>query len=366
MVQQPNREAVADEPVAASPSSKKDIVKILSSDSLPSVATCRGADPAKEVPVCGPINQSLRPEEIAIAAKPIKPSSSPSSLMKKKSLPPASSSPPPLTPLPIDPDEDFCDLYLGISLQTEERECLVLVSNGEVTANATFTASVLYMRGLRVTAEADLRRLLPNGDDFVLVYIPILKKDENSSCSMALPLSAWEDGKSFVLGFVLYLEPDDKCCVAFIQGDNTIHLALVPRNRIKKFESSTNVERQEAGLEVKLMVKSRSSSRDSLVRHRATLCVFDPDKRTYDLVDTTHWAAKTRRHLSDSETLRDMEESFAGGGGGGGKVSVTRVTEGPRSLLLLRADNRKLCAAMYNKIMETKRIFEELPGDLNT
>jgi hypothetical protein len=82
-------------------------------------------------------------------------------------------------------------------------------------------------------------------------------------------------------------------------------------------------------------------------------------------VDTTHWAAKTRQHLSDDETLRDMEESCCAVGSSG-RVTVRRVTEGrgeTRSMLLLRADNRKLCVDMYNKIMETKQIFEHLPGE---
>jgi hypothetical protein len=182
--------------------------------------------------------------------------------------------PPPSSLLPIDPDEDFCDLYLGISMRTEERECLVLVCSGDVTANATFTAANLYLHGHRVDPGANLQTLLPNGDDFFLVYIPNLKKDEESACEVALPLSAWEDGQMFVLGFVLYLEPEDKCCVAFIQG-SSIHLALVPRNRIKKFESLTNFERLESGLEVRLIVKPRDSPRDSLISHRATLCIPD-------------------------------------------------------------------------------------------
>jgi hypothetical protein len=272
-------------------------------------------------------------------------------------LPPVSSPP----PLPIDPDEDFCHLYLAIGMRTDERECLVLVCDGDVTANAFFTAASLYMHGRRADKDANLKRLLPNGDDFVLVFIPNLKKDgEESVCELAIPLSAWDDGRSFVLGFVLYHEPDDKCCVAFIQADNTIHLAVVPRNRIKKFESLANFAGLEAGLEVRLMVKARSAPRDSLVRHRATLCIPDQENTTYDLVDTTHWAAKTRRHLSDEETLRDMEESV---GGSGGRVTLRRVTEGgQRSLLLIRAGNRKLCVDMYNKIMETKQIFEQLPG----
>ena len=279
------------------------------------------------------------------------------------------STPPP----PVDPDEDFCDLYLGISMRTEPNECLVLVCSGDVTANATVTTSSLYMNGRRVAPDADLTRLLPNGDDFVLVYIPNLKKDgeEDASVSeLAVPLSAWEDGRTFVLGFVLYLEPEDKCCVAFVQGDNSLHLALVPRNRIKKFESVTSFERLEPGLEVRLMVKPRNRRRggvvDKWVRYRATLCIPDQENTCYDLVDTTHWAAKTRAHLSDEETLRDLEDGCCSGGTGvGRRVSVRRVTEGARSLLLLRAENRKLCVDMYNKIMETKHIFEQLPGEFS-
>jgi hypothetical protein len=157
-----------------------------------------------------------------------------------------------------------------------------------------------------------------------------------------------------------------------VRGDASLHLAIVPRNRIKKFESVTSFEGLEPGHEVRLMVKPRSNLRrrrlsgagggggdlEQWVRHRATLCIPDQENTCYDLVDTTHWAAKTRAHLSDDETLRDMEESL------GRRVTVRRVTEAAqRSLLLLRAENRKLCVDMYNKIMETKHIFEQLPGD---
>ena len=105
---------------------------------------------------------------------------------------------------------------------------------------------------------------------------------------------------------------------------------------------------------------------DKWVRYRATLCIPDQENTCYDLVDTTHWAAKTRAHLSDEETLRDLEDGCCSGGTGvGRRVSVRRVTEGARSLLLLRAENRKLCVDMYNKIMETKHIFEQLPGEFS-
>ena len=77
---------------------------------------------------------------------------------------------------------------------------------------------------------------------------------------------------------------------------------------MKTLDNSENSLNIEPGLEVKLMVKPRSgrvSSEDG-VEYRATLCIPNPDKKFYDLVETTNWVEKTRKHMSDIDTLQDL------------------------------------------------------------
>ena len=89
-----------------------------------------------------------------------------------------------------------------------------------------------------------------------------------------------------------------------IQGEN-IHTAIIPRNKIKYFNAE---DRLECGLEVKLMVKQRTGRVQTgpESEYRATLCIPNPEKVYYDLVETTFWADKTRDHMYDPETLRDI------------------------------------------------------------
>ena len=39
---------------------------------------------------------------------------------------------------------------------------------------------------------------------------------------------------------------------------------------------------------------------------RASLCIPDPEKRSYDLLDITPWSTKTKSHFTDPETLQDI------------------------------------------------------------
>ena len=79
----------------------------------------------------------------------------------------------------------------------------------------------------------------------------------------------------------------------------------MPRNKIKYFNAEENLE---CGLEVKLMVKQRLGRLQSEIGidYRATLCIPNPEKRFYDLVETTYWAEKTKNHMYDPDTLKDL------------------------------------------------------------
>ena len=94
-----------------------------------------------------------------------------------------------------------------------------------------------------------------------------------------------------------------------MKGDD-IHTAIVPKNKIKTFESLETSSSLEPGLEVKLMVKARAGKQQGPfgVEFRATLCIPNPEKKFYDMIETTNWAEKTKRHLSDRETLQDLGE----------------------------------------------------------
>ena len=111
---------------------------------------------------------------------------------------------------PIDPDEDFCDLYLGVKMEAGPTECSVMIFNEEMTTNAVFSAPNLYTHGKQMSQDADVERLLTKegeDQDLILVYIPNLNKDGVSQAEVAIPLSSWDDDKSFFSGFVLYFEP---------------------------------------------------------------------------------------------------------------------------------------------------------------
>ena len=116
---------------------------------------------------------------------------------------------------PIDPDEDFCDLYLGVKMESTSSECSVMVFNEDLTANAEFRANNLYVKGKQMKPGDDVDNLLKSNEedqDIILVYIPNLLKDGVSRGEVAIPLSSWDDGKFFFSGFVLYLEPKVTIC----------------------------------------------------------------------------------------------------------------------------------------------------------
>ena len=54
------------------------------------------------------------------------------------------------------------------------------------------------------------------------------------------------------------------------------------------------------------MVVERSVKAESGEEYRATLCIPNPEKRFYDVVETTNWPDKTRKHLSNEKTLQDL------------------------------------------------------------
>jgi len=111
---------------------------------------------------------------------------------------------------PLDPDEDFCDLFLGVKMDASKTECSVMIFNDEFPTNAVFSARNLYIHGLQVQEDADVEKLLKGkgeDQDLILVHIPRLNKDGISTSEVSIPLSSWDDGKFFFSGFVMYHEP---------------------------------------------------------------------------------------------------------------------------------------------------------------
>ena len=121
---------------------------------------------------------------------------------------------------PIDPDKDFCDLYLGVKMDAGPSKCSVMIFNEDVTANVTFTAANLYIHGKKMEDGSNVENLLKSKNedqDLILVYVPRLNQDGISVSEAALPLSSWDDDKFFYSGFVLYIGPK----VLFVKFQNS-------------------------------------------------------------------------------------------------------------------------------------------------
>ena len=139
--------------------------------------------------------------------KSIEKISKPSTSQQKRVTPSSQSQK--ITP-PLDPDEDFCDLFLGVKMDASKTECSVMIFNDEFPTNAVFSARNLYINGLQVQEDADVENLLKGkgeDQDLILVHIPRLNKDGISTSDVSIPLSSWDDGKFFFSGFVMYHEP---------------------------------------------------------------------------------------------------------------------------------------------------------------
>ena len=142
-------------------------------------------------------------------------------LMKAKKGNLSTARPPPrdsikVAEAPIDPDEDFCDLYLAVKMDTSASQCNLMVFHGESTADAMFRAENLFVCGKRMSPNDNVSSLLSSkgeDQDIFLVYIPSLRMEDVSVVEVAIPLSSWDDAKFFFSGFILYIEARVSCSV---------------------------------------------------------------------------------------------------------------------------------------------------------
>ena len=110
---------------------------------------------------------------------------------------------------------------------------------------------------------------------------------------------------------------------SFLTGDE-LCTATVTKDRVKKFDTVVDMKCLEPGLEVKLMInQNRDLSNPS---YRASLCIPNPDRKFYELLEITHWSRKTKNHLTDLETLTDITDSFKS------QVSIRIVKEKQRRI----------------------------------
>ena len=239
--------------------------------------------------------------------------------------------------------------------------------------NAVITGDNLLINGVKQSRQTDIKKVLhtPSGQegDVILVLMKNLT-EERVIADLAIPLAAWEDNKSFFRGFILFRQTRDKYWAAFMHN-NCVLTALVESHRIKNFDSETECSQLEPGIEVKLMLKPRSESiieSDLEPRYRASLCIPDPEKSFYDLVDITNWAPKTRAHFQEIPTIQDIAESCSNG------VQIWCMPEKQnmtndnthdhgRSFFVVRGKDRRSCIDGFNKIIQAMKMFEQLPGN---
>ena len=257
---------------------------------------------------------------------------------------------------PLDPNRDISSIYLGVRDEFLGPLCKVMALQGEDPFYATFSCKELVLHGKRQENGYSVREALAeNGqdDDLILVQVPALlpmsETQEFHLCAVAVPLSSWADGRFFYEGFVLYHGPQEEALVAFLQGD-LLRTATVTRDRIKKFDPVLDMKCLEPGLEVKLMVQHSED------KHSVSLCIPNPEKTFYDLLDISTWGTKTQRHLTDSETQADITDSFRR------QVTIQTVYETERQFLLIRASNKNLASQASKLVLDTKKTFEKLPG----
>ena len=252
---------------------------------------------------------------------------------------------------PLNPGRDMDKIFLGVTDEFVGQRCKIMALNGEDPFYATFSSKDLIIKGRKVDSGQSVKdTLAENDDDLILVQVAgDLSVDEDPICEVAIPLSSWTDGRHFFDGLVLFHDLKDEVRVAFLQEDKMKTLQ-VTKEKIKMFDTVTDLKCLEPGLEVKLLVQKIDD------KFEATICVPNPEKKFYDLLEISSWVPKTRRHMTDPDTQSDIIDSFKN------QVIIKTVLEDQRQFLLIRASTKKMASQVAKLVQNTKKTFEKIPG----